>query len=181
MVLQRIQKILEAEEFTCSLFSANEQVPLDRLLVFLGLDSKKRERMLEVIGIQPPINPEYALPQATSLPFRIQFRIEIPFTIQDTSLNQVASLLLFINQFIDLPGFELDELNGKVIYRYVWLINSEAINATVIMSIMGAIMLNLSLFSETIESLAEGKMSFNDLLSQIVQMADRSQTPKESS
>jgi hypothetical protein len=39
---------------------------------------------------------------------------------------------------------------------------------------MGAIMLNLGLFSETIESLADGQMSFNDLLTQITQIADKS-------
>lgn len=176
MNLKQIQTILEKEEFTCSLFSADEYIPRDRLLVFLGLDLKKREQLLEVSAAQQPIASEYALPQGVSLPFRIQFRVELPFKIEDLALNQVASLVLFLNQFTELPGFELDELNGKAIYRYVWIINPEVITATMIMSIMGSIMLNLNLFSETIESLAEGKISFNDLLSQIVEIANRSRS-----
>jgi len=170
MILKEIQKILEKNEFICSFFQMDNQAPFDRLLVFLGLDLKKRERMLEVIAVEQPIPPEYILPQSTPLPSRIQFRTELPFQIQDIALNQVASLLLFLNQLVDLPGFELDELNGKVFYRYVWVIHPHLIDATLMMSIMGAVMLNLSLFSETIESLADGKVSFNDLLSQITQL-----------
>jgi hypothetical protein len=180
MILKEIQKILEKEEFTCSLFSASKEIPFDRLMVFLGLDAQKRERMLEIMADQQQVAPEYQLPQAAILPSRIQFRVQLPFKVQDIALNQVASLLLFLNQFIDLPGFELDELNGLVVYRYVWIIQSDAINAPLIMSIMGAVMLNLSLFSEMIESLATGKMSFNDLLSQVIQLAEGAR-PKKSS
>lgn len=179
MVLKQIQLMLEENEFMCSLFPANEQALFDRLLIFLGLDLKKRERMLEVIAIEQPISPEYALPDTSLLPFRVQFRTELPFKIEDIALNQVASLLLFLNQFIDLPGFELDELNGKVIYRYVWIIYPTVIDPPLIMSIIGAIILNLSLFSETIESLADGKTSFNDLLTQIVQLGDQAQSTKK--
>lgn len=180
MTLKSIQLILEKNAFICSLFPANDQALFDRLTIFLGLDLKKRERILDVIAIEQPIPPEYTLPDATPLPFRIQFRTELPFHIEDIALNQVASLLLFINQFIDLPGFELDELNGKVIFRYVWIIYPTLIDATLIMSIIGSIILNLSLFSETIESLADGKTSFNDLLAQIVQLADQAKSVKKS-
>ena len=179
MVLKRIQDILEKEEFICSISSANETISFDRLLVFLGSDVKKRERILEIKAGHQQVAPEFILPQTTTLPYRIQFLIQLPFKVQDIALNQVASLLLFLNQFIDLPGFELDELNGQVIYRYVWIIKPEAIDAPLIMSIMGAIMLNLSLSSDTIESLANGTTSFNDLLSQIVQFTENSRSPKK--
>lgn len=174
MVLEGIKKILDQEEFACSLSSATEEAPFERLSVFLGLDAKKRERLLEVLAGQEQVSPEFTLPEATSFPYRIQFRAQLPFKVENLALNQVASLLLFLNQFIDLPGFELDELEGQVVYRYVWIAESTSINKPLILSIMGYIMLNLSMFSETIESLAEGKVSFNDLLSQIVKLADRS-------
>lgn len=170
MVLKEIQNLLEKEDFSCSIFSANKKAPLDCLSVFLGLDIKKRERILEIIASQQPISPEFTLPQGALTPYRIQFRIELPFKVQDLALNQVASFILFLNQFIDLPGFELDELNGQVVYRYVWIIKAEAIDSPLIMSIMGSVLLNLSLFSETIESLANGSMTFNELLSQITSL-----------
>ena len=176
MNLKEIQRILEQEKLTCSLLSATEHVPLDRLLVSLGIDLKKRERLLEVIAAEQPFPSEYSRPSSTLLPIRIQFRIELPFHIGDEALNQVASLLLFLNHLIDLPGFELDELKGKAIYRYVWIVHPHMINAPLVMSIIGAITLNLSLFSETIEALADGSMSFNDLLSQITQLAHTSRS-----
>lgn len=174
MILNLIKEILEKEDFECTLAQATEQIPLDRLLVFLGLSAKKQERMLEIIASQQQVSPEFTLPKTTALPYRLQFRIQLPFKVQDKALSQVASLLLFLNQFIDLPGFELNELEGQVLYRYVWIIEPSSISSTLIMSIIGATMLNLGLFAETIESLADGKMSFNDLLSQIINIAETS-------
>ncbi len=172
MVLESVKKILEKEEFDCALASATEQIPFDRLLVFLGLDPKERERFLEIIASQQPVSPEFMLPKAASLPLRIQFRVQLPLKVQNLALNQVASLLLFLNQFIDVPGFELNELEGQVLYRYVWIIHPSAIDATLLLSVIGSIMLNLGMFSDTIESLADGKVSFNDLLSQIIKIAE---------
>jgi hypothetical protein len=172
MVLEKIKKILDEKEFESTLAQATEQFPSDRLLVFMGLDVKGRERMVEIVAGQQQVSPEFILPKAATLPYRLQFRVQLPFEVQDIALNQVASLILFLNQFIDLPGFELNELEGKVLYRYVWIIQPSSIDETLIMSIMGSIILNIGMFSETIESLTDGKMSFNDLLSQIIKISD---------
>lgn len=174
MVLENIKSILEKEEFTCSISSATAEIPVERLTVFLGLDVKKRERILEIMALQQQALPEFSSPKKDTLPYRLHFRVPLPFKIKDLNMNQVASLLLFLNQFIDLPGFELDELNGQVIYRYVWIIKPDVIDAPLIMSIMGSVLLNLSLFSETIESLASGEMTFTELLAQIIQLIEHS-------
>lgn len=174
MVLEDLKRLLEKEEFDCVFASATEQFPFDRLVVLLGLDPKERERTLEIVAGQQQVSPEFILPQSSNLPYRLQFRVQLPFKVQDIALNQVASLLLFLNQFIDLPGFELNELEGQVLYRYVWIIPPSAIDATLLMSIIGSILLNLGMFSDTIESLADGKMSFNDLLAQVIKMAETS-------
>lgn len=178
MVLEMIKKILEQEQFECAITSATAAFPLDRLIVFLALDMKKRERMLEIYGIQQQVSPGLMLPETATFPYHLQFRVILPFKVQDMALNQVASLLLYLNQLIDLPGFELDELEGQVTYRYVWISEPALITPSLIMSIIGAIMLNLGLFAETIESLADGKVSFNDLLSQIVKISEGAKTSK---
>jgi hypothetical protein len=172
MILEKIKKTLDNEEFPCTLSSATEKLPFEHLLVFLGLDNKKRERMLEIVTIQQQISPEFLLSPPPLLPYRIQFRVQLPFNVQDIALSQVASLILFFNQFIDLPGFELNELEGQVFYRYVWIIHPTSIDDLLIMNIIGALILNVSLFSDTIESLADGKQTFNDLLTQITQFTD---------
>lgn len=178
MILDDLKKILEKEEYDCTLSPNTEEIPFDRLLVFMGADAKGRERMLEVIASQQQVSPEFILPKAAALPSRLQFRLQLPFKVQDTALNQVASLILFLNQFIDLPGFELNELEGEVIYRYVWIMHPSSIDNTLIMSIMGSILLNIGMFCDTIESLADGKMSFNELLSQIINIAESARSAR---
>ena len=179
MVLNQIKALLEKEEYECSFIPASENIPFDRLLVFLGIDDKERERILEVVESQQQVSPEFALPEAANIPYRLHFRIQLPFEIQDIALNQVASLLLYLNQLIDLPGFELNELEGKVLYRYVWIMQPATLDILPLMAILGAIMLNLGLFANTIETLADGQMSFNDLLAQIIQTIETSRSPAQ--
>lgn len=166
--LNRLKELLE-ESFDCSLAASTATTPMDRLLLSLGLDGKKREQILEIIATQQQAPPELALPSSVTLPYRLQFRFLLPFEVQSLAMNQVASLLLFLNQMLDLPGFELNELEGQVIYRYIWVTQMENIDRLSLLSIIGSIMLTLALFTETIESVAEGKLSFNELLAQIVE------------
>lgn len=179
MELDTIKKILEKEAFECALTPPTAECPFDRLLVFLALDIKKRERILEIFGGPQQISPEFKLSKEAKFPFRLQFRVKLPFKVQDTALSQVAHLLHFLNQRVDLPGFELNELEGEVFYRYVWMTEPDFITPALTMSIIGAVMVNLGLFGETIESLAEGQISFNDLLTQIISIAERAKTSKK--
>lgn len=174
MILQKIQTLLEAEGVECLLLSATKNLPFDHLKVMLELDDKKRERLLEIVALPQQAQAEAVSPQVFNLPDRIQFRVQLPFKVQDLALNQVASLLLFLNQLSDFPGFELDELEGGVAYRYVWISPSTLLDSPSLMSIVSAVMLNLRLFSDTIESLADGQTSFNDLLTQVTRLLDTS-------
>ena len=170
MNLKTIQTILEKEQLVGSIFPAGEDSPIDRLLIFLSVDSKKRERLLEITMTDPLAPPEHLLPQAQSLPCRIQFRLQFPFLVQNNGLNQIASMFLFLNHLAEFPGFELDELNGKIFFRYVWLTQSNSLEPHLITTIISAILININLFSDSIESLIDGKTSFNDFLSQIVHL-----------
>lgn len=176
MILEKVKQILEEEKFECTLSPSTAANSADRLLVFLALDQKKREKILEISAGQQQAALKITMPQAEKIPYRVQFTVKLPFKVIDLALSQVASLLHFINQAIDLPGFELNEMDGEIIYRYVWVISPTAITAAFIMSIVGSMMLNLSLFTETIETLADGKMSFNDLLAQIVKISENAKS-----
>lgn len=172
MLLEGVKNILNQQKFECALIPATKNIQVDQLLVFLSLDAKKRERVLEIFSRQQEFIPEQKLPEGVNPPHRLEFRVKLPFKVQDFALNQVASLLHYINPLLDLPGFELNELEGIVSYRYVWIMEPALRTQPLIMSIVGAIMLNLGLFETTIESLADGKATFNDLLSDIVKMAE---------
>lgn len=170
MVLEKIKKILEDEDFECALTPASKAFPVDQLRAFLTLDNKKRERILEIFGIQ-------LASKEASLPCRLHFQTKLPFKVQDNALGDVAFLLHYVNQLIDLPGFELNELEGAVLYRYVWIIEENFITSSLILSIFGSFMMNLGLFADMIESVAEGKVSFNALLEEIVKVSEASKPP----
>ncbi len=167
MTLEKIKNILEKEHFDCSYFSEKEK---NHLLLHLGFDDKKREKVLEIAAYDLPISPEHNSLEQGTLPLKIQFKTIFPFKIEDSSLNQVASFFLFINQLIEFPGFELDELNGIASFRYVWLTDAGMIEPPLVLSIIGSIMMNLVLFSDNIESLSMGDKTFNDLLEVIARL-----------
>lgn len=169
-MIKEIKEILEDNQFLCS--SPQDEIsPLSESLeVILGSDYKERELVMEITTTQQLIPPEHIQANTSQHPLRVQFWVELPFEVQDVALNQMSNLLHFLNRMIELPGFELDELNGKVIYRYVWIAHPKMIDESLIMGITGAILLTLNLLTGTIESLADGTVSFNDLLAQIVQL-----------
>lgn len=173
-MLHLIQNFLEKQQFDCIFIEATPEIPIDRLVVTLGQDSKQRSFILAVQAAQIEIPKEFATENADQLPFRLQFSVALPFTIDDLALNQVASLILFINQYVDLPGFELNELNGIASYRYIWLTKKASCDFTLVVSIIGSILLNLNLFSDMIELLADGKVTFNDLLEKVLKAVNES-------
>lgn len=172
-MLNNLKIILEKNNYECTIIPAGKELPTDQLVIYLGIDEKNREQIASVTTTQIEFPKEF-LSKEKAVPYHLHFRVKLPFKIEDLALNQVGSLILFINQFLDLPGFELNELEGIVTYRYVWLTydtkDAEKEQDPLLLSIIGAILLNLKLFSEMIESLAEGKLTFNDLLEQIVEM-----------
>ncbi len=172
MLLQTIQRILTKNEFICSSFADDANSPFGNLSVVLNRDDKQRDRILHIQAIESPLADRQYFPNAPSLAARIQFVIALPFKTEDESLNQVASLLHFINHSSEMPGFELDELHGKVLYRYVWITDQKDIEEDLVLTLFGLIMLNLDLLSETIESVATGNKTFNDVLEEIVKIAN---------
>ena len=92
MVLQEIQKILEKEEFTCSLFSASEEIPFDRLMIFLGLDAQKRERMLEELKEEGISLSEDQLSHIFS-PVGLDIGAESPEEIALSILSEIKAVL----------------------------------------------------------------------------------------
>ncbi|MBA3723227.1 MAG: hypothetical protein H0W88_12615 [Parachlamydiaceae bacterium] len=168
-MLKQIQIILDQEKFECSLINATEESPQDHLIIFLGTDGKNREKILEITAQEQILNPEKK-PSARTY-YRIQFKYLFPFQVKDEAFNQVAGLVLFLNQQVDFPGLELNELENMISYRYVWLTKGGSVDSMLVLSIIGIIRLLLELFSESLERLAEGQATFNELLEEIIQMA----------
>lgn len=169
--LKDLQIALKNENYDSHLLEPTDEFPSERLLAFIGVDYQQRERILEVTLQQQ----ELAEGMAHPIPgyVRLQFQSTLSFEVNDMASNQVASLLLFLNHLLELPGFEMSEIDSKVRYRYVLLTDSHGVDAKVCFAIIGIIILILDLFTETIEKVAIGEMSFNELLENILQTAQK--------
>lgn len=166
-MLNRIQKFLEKEQLECSLHPAIDPAFLDRLLVWVGKDFKEREQIIEITSQEQPFH----LTTPTSEHYyRIQFSYLFPFKVEDLAIPQVASLLLFLNQLLDFPGLELNELENQVAYRYVWLTSTKGLDSLLAVSLIGLIALILDLFTQSIERLADGSTTFNELLEEVIHL-----------
>lgn len=172
--LVQFQSILRDEEYDCALVDATDVVPYERLLVFLGLDEKDRERILEVTILKQELMKGMELTKSIEPDFfRIQFQIGFPFSALPETSNQITSFVCYLNRMIELPGFELNEIDLKLFYRYVLLYGEEKFNKKMFISIVGMIMLTLELFSHSLEKIAVGEMTFNALLEQIISLGEK--------
>ncbi len=170
--LLQFQKILEDEEYDSSLVDATEFVPYERLLVFLGLDEKDRERILEVTALKQQFIKGFEDSTASEPNiFRVQFLVNMPFEINPETTSQVSSLICYLNRMIEIPGFEMNEADLKLFYRYVLMYGEKKVNKKLCISIVGLIMLLLELFGSTLEKTSKGETTFNQLLEQIIQIA----------
>jgi len=165
-ILQQMKKDLLAERYDCSLELANEKIPNDQLIVFLGNDSSDREKILLVTAVEQVMQGEESKP---SEPYHlVHFHVVFPFTIAPLAASQTGSTILFINRLLELPGFEMGEIEEKVSYRYALFMHGKQVDKLLLFSIIGNIMMTLDLFSGIIESVATGQKTFNDLLEEML-------------
>lgn len=174
MILKKVENFLSEEGLNAVLVPASEEVPYERILLFLGVDSKGRERFLEMTAQEQILSqslPGHHIDRKSY--HRVQFKSTLPFTIDDLALSQVGSLLHFLNGRLDFPGFELNELDNQVSFRYILLTHEEGLDFTLLSTLIGMFTLFIESFAPCIERLAEGNMTFNDLLQEIIQLGER--------
>lgn len=157
--LKKIESLLKDEKFDYAPLPGNGKSENPRILVYIGEDYLKRQRPMEITA-----QAQYMKESTQSAYWRIQFKVPFPFGMSDATAQQVGSLLLFLNQMIELPGFELHEVDNLASFRYVLLTAPNSLDTILLFSVIGNIMMLLDVFTETIERVAEGKSTFNDLL-----------------
>lgn len=167
MQLQDIIKILEDEQLECNIMTSPIEGDDDKLFVFLGNDRSGNLLTLEII-LQEQLMIAPSKDKTSSDYHRIQFSLPIPVEVRDFAVSDTARLLTFINKNIDLPGFEYDEIDGKISYRYVLLGHELDPRGLCILGIIGNIITFTEIFDETIATIASGKATFNEMLEQAV-------------
>lgn len=173
-LLKKIEGILIDDQLDCSYVPISSEVPYDRLLVFFGLDYKERVKTLE-ITLQKQELGQSIVPNKKTIDaglVRVQFQVKLPFPIASLSATEVASLLHFLNRFLELPGYEMSELDEEVYFRYIWITHQDVLTPPLLLSIVGIILMNIDLFTQSIESVASGEKNYSQLLENMLQLVD---------
>ena len=171
-ILKSLEKMYKEEEMDCSIEPDLKSPPFGRLFLYLGEDSLSRERILEITAQAQDLGESLKTPPQEPRFARVQFEVALPFEVKETASADTASLLAFLNRMLELPGYEFDEVNGKVYYRYVLLTEQSKLDKSLIMGITGVIRFLLELFTDSIERIAEEKNTFNELLEQMLERVE---------
>lgn len=140
-----------------------------RLVVFGGIDSKNREQKMIITeqaietGNELSTNPN----ERNRRYVRIQLDAPFPFAVKDTALADVSQFLHFLDLQIELPGFYLNYFDNTILYRCVHIADIEHVPIKVIVSILGIVMFLQDAFGGSLERLANGEVTFVELLQEI--------------
>lgn len=177
-LLNHIKEYLKEENID----SSYQKSPHPKLVVDLGEDAKKRKRVLELTAQQQMLLPDIVKskkPKSTRDYVRIQFKVEFPFTASIETAIDTGSVIHFVNRMLELPGIEFSESDHKIYFRYVLLSISDGVTKDLMLAIVGNILMFLDVFSEIIEKIADGSLTFNEMLQQVLAIAERIPKYKE--
>ena len=166
--LEAVKSSLQADEFDCSIIGENENA---QLALFLGQDHRDRERILSIQPIEQVMPPEQC-PDFTLIELRYTF----PFSLTDHATADTARLVAMFNHGAEVPGFECDEIDGKIHYRHVLFSDGKDLNFTTIKSLIGVILVMLDLYSAALEEVATGKTTFIEIMGSLVKTANLNQS-----
>jgi hypothetical protein len=167
--LQKLERLFHQEGLDCALTPSADEAP-ERLFIFLGLDGMNRQRIVEITAQDQNLLREIQ-GEGVGLfsgAIKIQFEADFPFRAQDDTAHEVRSLLSFLNRMMELPGLELDEIENRIYYRYVFLSYQNEDNLRLSLGILGAILVMLDLYTGVVEPVADGRKAFDELLEDVL-------------
>lgn len=164
-ILNKIEQYLIEKKLDCSLLEATQNNEIPRLLVFLG-EEKKGEIVLELTSY------EQLLSKQEDTPLAIHFQVNLPFEVQPFATSDTARLVSLVNCNIELPGFELDELEKRILYRYVLFTKKQDPCLDTIHAILGICRMLVDLFSEAFALVSSGEKTTNDILEEFLEKSN---------
>ena len=169
--IQSIKDYLKKEGYDCLVREDEKTSPFPVLLVHLGDDYKNREYLLLLTLKEQAFVREKSEGASSEDRFHyiLEFRISLLFPVEDVGVADTARFLAFINKTIEIPGFELDEIEQTIFYRYAMLGCSDQLNGSLILATMGFMMMILDTFIPNIEEIASGKTTMNALMDTAIQ------------
>lgn len=167
-ILHSLKEELTNQGLDCVVHSSTE-FPQRTLLVYTGSDPANRVQLLQ-IKVQSKMQSKETEDYAS-----IHIDAFFPFIVQDLAMQEVAQFLHFLNLQIEIPGFCLNYLDNKILYRYVLLSESQHIPQKIIVALVGIAMLFQDVFGQVLERLAKGEVSFVGVMEEIEKVLSKMQ------
>lgn len=164
--IHSMKEFLEKQEMKCVLAPRSKEIPFDQLFLPMGVDEKGRDLLLQIKVIEEDLSDSYKLynvNKPASKYHLIQFFLGLPFAAKSECVGEVARLILLLNKSFGLPGFEFSEVDRIIYFRSV-LMTTGVLDELVLIAAIGNLMTYVDTFAETLESVAEGKMTLADVV-----------------
>jgi hypothetical protein len=157
-ILESIKKDLGHEQID-SFIQHEDEAAEARLLIYAG-ENQEKVQLLSITARNTELNESESL---TSL----QFEAFFPFIVKDQAVVDVSQFLHFLNQQLEVPGFYFNHLDHLIAFRYILFIEPNAIPKKIVMSLIGLVIFFQDIFTQTLERLAKGEVSFADLMQEV--------------
>lgn len=105
----------------------------------------------------------------------LQLLAFFPCEVKADTAAEVARLLHLFNKELDIPGFGMDELAGVVFFRCMIPTANRKISQELFDAYISTIELACKTFSPTVEAVAAGLITFDEILSKAREAAEKSQ------
>lgn len=166
--LKDIKKFLEKKHYlNCAFLPKNNTMPIDQLIVKLDSDAQGRERLLLIRAAQQNLCANDAILGIDSKAKNyqeLQFIVTLPFYVMEAQIPDVARFILLLNKGMELPGFELSEVDHLIFFRHAFVVPEDHLDQRILLSIIGMIELLVESFAENLESVATGKQSLQQMV-----------------
>lgn len=143
--------------------------PIPRLIVHLGLDGKEEERMVAIALIDQMLGNHDQIPSHQMIVITYKF----PFSVHSDAGADTARLFAMINCSLEMPGFQINEIEQEASFRSVLLSDGKGIDDKLLAGTLGTLMRYLDAYSETIERIATNKQSFLGFVDQEMKMLEK--------
>lgn len=171
--LNEIKALLEKLEYQCEIVPPSESIPYNQLAIALEPDELDRGRFLIIRSLPQDLSAmdEILGISSAKREYReMHFIVTLPFYVKEEKINETARCILFLNKGLALKGFELSEADRLIFFHHA-CVNPEAdFDERILLSLIGMIELFLETLSQTLESIATGRISFAEVLQTTAEM-----------
>lgn len=157
-ILESIKKDLECERIDCFIQQEGETVDA-RLLIYAG-ENQDKMQLLGITARATEIGENESLAS-------LQLEAFFPFVVKDNAVIDVSQFLHFLNLQLEVPGFYFNHLDHTIGYRYVLFAEPTHIPKKILLFLIGLSIFFQDVFSQTLERLAKGEVTFVDLMQEV--------------